>query len=71
MAATVSSAAAASASRPTGSERSSSARPGLLLAACQAPEHEQAHQAHEDQPEGAGLERDLPADGVETLRPGR
>ena len=54
--------------RPDGQRAQQLGAARLLLAARQAPEHEDAHQPHQDQPEGPGLERDLTADRVEALR---
>jgi hypothetical protein len=49
-----------------GSEEFEAAR--LLLATRESPDHQQAHQRDDDEPERTHLERDLPADGVEALR---
>ncbi|TMF58556.1 MAG: hypothetical protein E6I16_11265 [Chloroflexi bacterium] len=42
--------------------------PGLLVAASEPADHEDAHKGDDDHPERADLEGDLPAESVETLR---
>ena len=42
--------------------------PGLLVAAGEPADHEDAHKGDDDHPERADLEGDLPAESVETLR---